>query len=209
MTERTIDLRNQESRTNADLSRPARTYADSSRQARSGAQKRMRAEKTTFSASNKPSQGKKFPLEWVALEYPLRERGPYWYLPPSGVALAFVLFGIVIQSWFFIAFVALALVVVLLSARRPPREYRFGVSPEGILIGSTLHRFAELQSFYIFDTTDRRELSLETGRLLHSYLHLPLGELHPNKVHGVISQYLPEKEHKDFFTDQIARSIGF
>lgn len=149
-------------------------------------------------------------LEWSALEYAVRERGPYWFLPPSGVALAFVLFGILIQSWFFIAFVVLALVVVLLYAKRPPREYRFAITPEGVGVGPNLHRFKDLRSFWIFDMTERNELSLETGRLLHPYLHLPLPpDPHPNRIRNILSQYLPEKEHTDLFTDQISRSIGF
>ncbi len=193
MTERTIDLRNQPLSPPGPYLPPAPPQRKKNPPASGGAQ---------------PS-GKKYLLQWSALEYAPRERGPYWFLPPSAVALAFVIFGILIQSWFFTAFVILALFVILLYARRAPREYRFAVAKEGVYIGNTLHRFSELKSFWIIETVQPPELSLETTRRLHPYLHLPLGDLHPNKIKSVLSGLLPEQEHKEFFTDQIARSIGF
>jgi len=99
--------------------------------------------------------------------------------------------------------------VVLLYAKRSPREYKFAVTREGIFVGQTLHRFSELKSFWIFDTAGEAELSLETTRLLHPFLRLPLGGLHPDKVRSALSDFLSEEEHKDFFTDQITRSVGF
>jgi len=193
MTERTIDLRNQESRARADANPQARTDAG----------------KNTPAASAKPPQEKSPLLEWTALEYPARERGPYWFLLPFGAALLFVIFGILIRSYFFIAFVALALAVILLYGRRTPREYRFAVNKDGVYVGETLYRASELKSFWIFETADPPELSLATSKLLHPYLYLPLGDLHPDKVRSVLSEFLPEREHKEFVTDQIARSIGF
>jgi hypothetical protein len=198
MVERTIDLRNHESLTRAEADRQTRTHAEK----RTGVQR-------AHIAPTEPPHGKKYLLEWTAPEYQARERGPYWFLLPFGVALLFVIFGIVIHSYFFIAFVALALVVILLYGRRPPREYRFALAKEGIYVGETLYRFSELKSFWIFETAEPPELSLETSKLLHPYLRLPLGGLHPDKVRSVLSEFLPEQEHKEFITDQITRSIGF
>mgnify|MGYP001574464478 FL=1 len=173
-------------------------------------QEKPRREKTTAAPPAKPQgEPKKHLLQWSALEYAARERGPYWFLPPSAVALAFVIFGILIRSWFFAAFVALALFVVLLYAKRPPREYRFTIAKEGVYIGETLHRFSELKSFWIIETVEPPELSLETTRRLRPYLHIPLGDMHPNRIKNALSDFLPEEKHKEFFTDQIARSIGF
>lgn len=205
MTERTIDLRNQETRARPVMQQdaPSDHGEDLNRKTRT------HPEKKSAVSPAKPLPDKKYLLQWKAFEYPFQERGPYWFLLPFGVALLFVIFGILIKSWFFIAFVALALGVILLYARRPPREYRFAVAKEGILVGGTLHRYSELKSFWIFDTSGESELSLETSKLLHPYLRMPLGEVHPNKVRSVLSDFLPEQEHKEFFTDQIARSIGF
>ncbi len=149
-------------------------------------------------------------IEWSALEYPLVERGPYWWVPPSAVALVCVLFAIIVKSYLFAGFVVLALVVALLYMRRPPRTFHFAISREGVYIEEQRHRWAELESFWIFEHADHQEVSLETktGRIF-PYLYLPLGEVHPNRIRRVLSDFLPEKEHTEMFTDQIARSIGF
>ena len=162
-------------------------------------------------ASEKPQVNpQKNLIEWTALEYPLQERGPYWWALPSAAALVCVLFAILVKSYLFAGFSALALFVVLLYARRAPREYRFAITGEGVYIGERRHRFSEIESFWIFEHAERYELSLETktGRMF-PYLSLPLGDTHPNRVRAVLSDFLPEKEHTEMFTDQIARSIGF
>ena len=148
-------------------------------------------------------------IEWRALEHEDRERGPYWFLGPGVAALAFVIFGIFAHSYFFIAFVVLAYIVLLMYTRRPPREIDFRVAGDGVHIGAKHYPFAELKSFWIFDAHDHKELSIETGHLLTPYLRIPLGDMDPDRVGHMISRYLPEEEHKEFISDQIARGLGF
>lgn len=217
MAKRIIDLRHQDV--------PLPTLPDVKRMERAGQRPESAAlasERTIGSGTLKhrntgegivPSTSGNFgsgTIEWTALEYPMRERGPYWWLPPSAAALACVLFGILVNSYFFAVFAGISLLVVLLYARRPPRAYRFVISREGVYIGETRHRFSELKSFWIFEHEQGSELSLETASgKIFPYLSLPLGDVHPNRIRRVVSDFLPEREHQELFTDQIARSIGF
>ena len=148
-------------------------------------------------------------IEWSALEHEHRERSPYWFTGPGIVALAFVIFGIFAHSYFFIAFIVLAYGVLVAYAHRPPREIAFRIAGGGVTVGAAHHPFSELKSFWIFNAPDHKELSLETTRLLSPYLRLPLGDMDPDRVGHAISRYLPEEEHKEFISDQIARSLGF
>lgn len=204
MAERTIDLRHQEPL-------PPKAPAPPQKRAVSRAPTPPPAALTPHFLPKEPqARQTKNLLEWTAPEYPAVERGPYWWMPPSVGALAFVLFGILVKSYLFAAFAGLALLVALLYVRRPPRAYRFAISPEGVYIGETRHRFSDLESFWIFEHGEQLELSLETkkGRIF-PYLALPLGDVHPNRIRQALSDFLPEKEHAELFTDQIARSIGF
>ena len=154
-------------------------------------------------------EGEPEAVEWSALEHEERQRGPYWFLGPGIFALALVIFGVFAHSYFFIAFVALAYGVLLAYAHRPPRTIEFRVTSDGVQVGATHHPFSELKSFWIFAAPDHRELSLETTHLLSPYLRIPLGDMDPDRVGHAISRYLPEEEHKEFISDQIARSFGF
>ena len=148
-------------------------------------------------------------ISWSAPEYRHRERGPYWYLAPGGTALAFILLGILIQSYFFVAFVALAGAVVMIYAVRPPRTIAFRAAPEGIWAGRTLYKFSEIKSFWIFNSGGSHELSLEVDRIALPYQRLPLGDLHPNKIRAMLSEYLPEREHRESVSDTIADALRF
>ncbi len=148
-------------------------------------------------------------LSWSAHEYEHRERHPHWWLWPGGGALAFAILGILIHSYFFVAFVGLAFIVIVMYGRRPPREIDFRVTREGVVAGRALHRFADIKSFCIFDAVEPSELSLEVDRITAPYLRLPLGELHPNKIRAVLSDFLPEEQHKEFMSDHFARALGF
>ncbi len=148
-------------------------------------------------------------IHWSALEHEDRERSPYWFLGPGIVALLFVIFGVFAHSYFFIAFVVLAYGVLLVYAHRPPRRIEFRVGSDGVSVGSTLHPYSELKSFWIFDSPNHRELSVETARLLMPYLRIPLGDINPDRVGHAIARFLPEEEHKELISDTIARSLGF
>lgn len=148
-------------------------------------------------------------VRWSALEHEDRERSPYWFLGPGVVALLFIIFGVFAHSYFFIAFVVLAYGVLLIYAHRPPRQIEFLVGSEGVSVGSTLHPYSELKSFWIFDSPDHPELSVETTRLLMPYLRIPLGDTSPDRVGYAIARFLPEEEHKEFISDTIARGLGF
>ena len=148
-------------------------------------------------------------LAWSAYEYEHAPRHPHWWIWPGGGALALIILGILIHSYFFVAFVVLAFAVVVMYGRRAPREIHFSVTREGVIAGRTLHRFADIKSFCIFDTAAPYEVSLEVDRITAPYLRLPLGELHPNKIRAVLRDYLPEEQHKEFMSDHFARALGF
>ncbi len=191
---RTIDLRNQE--------RPAP-------RARPDAEDREHSIPVRTASENPKDAIGKILLAWSAHEYEHTERHPHWWLWPGGGALALAILGILIHSYFFVAFVALAFIVVVMYGRRPPHEIDFSVTREGVFVGRALHRFADIKSFCIFDAVEPSELSLEVDRITLPYLRVPLGDLHPNKIRAVLSDFLPEEQHKEFMSDHFARAIGF
>ena len=147
-------------------------------------------------------------IEWEAYEYEKHERGPYWILFPGGIAVLLIVLGILAQSYFFIAFTILAFIVFMMYEKKGPQKLQFSVSSAGVGVGKRIYPFAELKSFWIFNRPDVKELSVETARKLTPYIRIPLGEADPEKIQQVLSQYLPETEHKEFATDQITRSFG-
>lgn len=148
-------------------------------------------------------------FEWTALEYEKIEHGQYWFIGMGAAAVFLIIIGIFAKSYFFIAFIILAYIVVALYAKREPRELLFSITPEGIKIGSAFHKFSDLKSFWILDREDGKYLSIETTKVLSPFLRIPLGNTDPKMVKKIVSRFLQEKEHEELLTDQIAKIIGF
>lgn len=159
-------------------------------------------------AINVPASEKRESIEWSALEYEVRELGPNWFLFPGAAALVLLTFAIFTKSYFFAAFVLLALFVLLAYIKRGPRQISCAIGGEGVRAGETLYPFADIKSFWIFERGGANELSLEVKSVLSPFLHLPMGDTDPEKTRNLLLQFIPEKEHKELATDQIARSLG-
>ncbi len=148
-------------------------------------------------------------IEWSALEYEARERTQGWYIFMGGAATLLVILGILAGSYFFIAFVLLAFVVMVMYAKRSPRRMDFSITSEGIRAGTKFYRMSDLKSFWIFNSPNAKELSLEVKSGFMPFLRFPLGDTNPEEVKRVLLNFIPEEEHKELMTDQIARGLGF
>lgn len=149
-------------------------------------------------------------VQWRADEYQRTEYGQYWFVKIGAAAVVLVILGIFTRSYFFIAFVALAFIVIVMYAKRPPRAVLFFIEKKGVRAGKKLYAFGDLKSFWISDTHNgESELSLETTHMLQPFVRLPLGAADTQGVRRALLRALPEKEHEELFTDQIARKIGF
>ena len=153
---------------------------------------------------------KEITLQWSALEYEKKNRSTSWFIGTGAIAAALVIFGIISKSYFFILFVALAYAVFMMYEKKTPAEFDFSISGEGITAGSKFHAFPELKSFWIFSKRggeESAELSLEADKTLSPYIRLPLKNIDPERVRGFLLNYLSEKEHQEFMTDHIERSL--
>jgi hypothetical protein len=153
---------------------------------------------------------KELTLQWSAREYEKKKRSTSWFIGTGAIAAVLVVFGVISKSYFFILFVALAYAVFMMYEKKMPAEFAFSISAEGVSTGSKVHAFSELTSFWIFNKRDGEEaveLSLEADKTLTPYIRLPLKNIDPERVRGFLLNYLPEKEHKEFLTDHIERSL--
>lgn len=157
-----------------------------------------------------PKKNGKMLVQWYADEYRMAEYGQYWFIKIGAIAVALIILGIFTRSYFFIAFVALAFIVIVMYAKRPPRAILFFIEKGGVRAGGKLYAFDDLKSFWISDNENgERELSLETTHMLQPFVRLPLGSADTEEVRQTLLRVIPEKEHEELFTDQIARKIGF
>ena len=148
-------------------------------------------------------------LCWIAKEYEIHEYSQKYILGIGGIVLFLLIIGIVTTNYFFIVFVILAFFVIMMYGKHTPREFTFAIAEEGIYLGKKYYSWKSLKSFWIFERLNPAELSLETEAMLNPYIRIPINNEKPEKIREIMKQFLPEKEHTAFLTDEIARRIGF
>lgn len=85
----------------------------------------------------------------------------------------------------------------------------FRVDELGVTIHGTLHKYKEIESFWIdyHPEADIKELSLHLSKTFHPYLKVPLHDADPVQIRRLMLHYLPEVEHKPNFADAISRHL--
>ena len=149
-------------------------------------------------------------LKWSAYEHEMRARGRYWILYPLAIATFAIVFSIMTRDYLFIAFIVISFAILIQYARRPPRLCTYAIEKRGVWTENKLMDFGKIKSFWIFrHPLMAPELLLETEGLITPMIRIRLENVDPDAVKNAMSRYVPEKEHKDLASDQIARIIGF
>lgn len=162
---------------------------------------------TSLTRAEGPVDSPAFVIEWSGREYEKRERTQGWYIALMVFASVLALFGFFTANYFFIAFVILGLLTLFMYEHNPSPERSFSVSAEGVAAGNSRYRFSDLKSFWIFKDPMGGELSLETKKTLNPFVRLPLRNVDGERVRMFLRNYLPEEEHREFITDQIAKNL--
>lgn len=148
-------------------------------------------------------------LEWSAPEYVQYKYKRGWFILVGIMAFLIFLWGILAGNYFFLTLITLAFALLFIYTRRVPRVLFFAINPHGVQVEKTIYVFSNIHSFCIFERAIANELSLELKAHLSSYINIPLGDTDPKEVSQFLSRFIPEKEHKEFFIDQLGRSLGF
>jgi len=198
MVPHTIDLRNSKS---ASASAPKTEKIDIPSKVEP--REKNRAALTVTSEKNQES------IAWSCYEYPQRLGGSLRFIV-SGFFLAIGMgLGILTKDYLFIIFLMLAAVVLAVQMRKPPKILSFVINATGVQIGTKKYDVTMLKSFWIFEQFNPPELSLETTRPLSPFVHIPLSNVDRQQVRVVVGNIVPEEQHKELASHQIARILGF
>jgi uncharacterized membrane protein YdbT with pleckstrin-like domain len=133
-------------------------------------------------------------LEWVAPGRPFQKRGRQFYLTALLIMLLveIILF---LFSQYLLMVVVLSLVFVGFAlAAIPPKDFRYRISPEGIMIEDSFFLWKELYDFY-FKKEGVETLHVRTQAYLPGELIITLGSMDKEKVKNALIPYLPFREY--------------
>ena len=98
---------------------------------------------------------------------------------------------------------------IMLYSARPAEIISASISTQGVTVKKDLYPWANIKSFWIFEKSYKKEISLELKRQFMPFLKIPLGDIEPAKVREILLKFIPEKEQEESFIDNLSDIAKF
>lgn len=149
-------------------------------------------------------------ISWSAYEHEhiVRSADWMWALGISAVSLAAIC--ILFNDFLFGLLILIAAFTIALLARTPPPLTEFTVSEDGVQVGSTMHRFSEILSFWIDDKhpSGRTFLLIDTVKFMAPNLIIPIESVEHKDVRTLLLKHVKEVPMKEPVSHKIFEFLG-
>lgn len=149
-------------------------------------------------------------LRWSAHEHEHIERGADWYLALGVVAVSIAITSILFHDTLFAVLILIAALTIGLLAREAPDLANFELSDRGIRVNGTLHRYAEIISFWVEDEHPghRPLLLVDTVKFLAPNLIIPIEHIDPRLVRAYLKERVEERHMKEPVAHKVLEFLG-
>lgn len=148
-------------------------------------------------------------MQWKDFEYSYKPKSTEWFWYVASGSLVLIIIAILLRNFLLGVFAIITGLVITLSGVKKPQKINFSIEEKGVSIGNQLYPYDELESFWIDELPDKKELILISKKKLMGALKLPLTKTDPDLVKERLLTFLKEKEHEETFTEAIADKLGF
>ena len=151
----------------------------------------------------------KIEINWTAPEFVRHEKGPAWFLWLFIIAGIFFAIAILMKSYIFAFIIFLAAFSLYIQAHKKPRKIKFVINEKGVLTGSELHAWDNLNSFRIFENEEVSYISFESKKILRPRLNIPLGGQEIAVIKDALKNFINEKKYEESMLDILARRLKY
>ena len=148
-------------------------------------------------------------ISWRAAEYTYNEKSVDWFWGLALGTLVIAITAIVFDNILLAILILIAGFSVALLAVRRPRTIEFVIGKRGIKVDTKLHRWNNLESFWLEEESNPPKIILMSQHWLHPHITVPLGNVSPTQVNNALLEYLPQIEQHESMIDLISERLGF
>ncbi len=145
-------------------------------------------------------------IYWQDYEYEFLEKEPEWFWIFGIIAALAIILSLILKDLLFAIVILLGAVTIGMYNKRAPRQVSFGLAKHGIKAGISLFPYDTIKSFWI--EADKRQLIIETSRLMRPHITIPLGNTHPDVIRSKLIGFLTEKRYDGSVIDAVADFFG-
>src|SRR3989344_4126163 len=149
------------------------------------------------------------PIRWQAYEHEHIERGSDWFWALGIAAVCIAAISALFGNILFAILILVAAGTLALLAQTPPTLIEFELSDRGIRVGTTMHRYEEIISFWVEDhEVDPPILLVDTIKWLSPNLIIPIEGVDPRDVRAFLIERAEETPMKESVAHKILEVFG-
>lgn len=144
-------------------------------------------------------------VTWQAQEYIHQEKGAAWYVVFTLLLIISIGVTIWLGQFTFTAVLVVIAVVIIINAKRPPRELTYTLNGEGLMIDSKLHKFSDFKSFGVVHDGKEFSVMLIPTQRFQPGVSVYFPEESGEAIVDMLGSRLPMKELKLDAVDHLVR----
>ena len=145
---------------------------------------------------------------WRAPEFEVYEKSGRWYIIAALFIASMVAYAIFTNSPIMAIVFILIGIVGYIYAQRNPNVVTFTITSKGLLADKEMYLYENIFSFWIFyEPTHTKVISLHTKASMLPFVHIPLGDEDPAKLHELLLRNIPEIKQDQSLIDTIERVL--
>jgi len=149
-------------------------------------------------------------LTWKTPEFEKHKKSTGWYVWAAIFLFILLIYCIKTSNFLFAVILLMVSVIVVLFDFREANEVEFSITKTGVKFGEKIYPYEELGRFWIvYEPPEVKKLYVESKSVIQPRLAIPLDDIDPNKVRGILSEYLAEdlEEKDEPFADYLGRAL--
>jgi len=135
------------------------------------------------------------PLEWTAPGRPFQKRTKQFYLTALLIILLLEIILFLFSQYLLMVVIVALVFVSFALATVPPKDFKYRISTEGIMIEDRFFLWKELYDFYFKKVDGTETVHVRTQAYLPGELILTLGSVEKNEVKKALIPYLSFREY--------------
>ena len=147
---------------------------------------------------------------WTTFDHEQKERPADWYWAVGIIIVALIAVAIIWGDIIFAVLIALGGGTLLLYTQRPPHEITCTIDRDGMHIEKQMFPWDTLIRYDIHSQDGEHTLLLETKKIAHRTIILPLPESAPLlEIRRELGEHIPEETVEFTFADILMDRLGF
>ncbi len=148
-------------------------------------------------------------INWTAPEYPFWKKNREWYIAVSIIGGSLVIASIIFNNFILAVLIAIITFSLLIMATVPPKKITVSIDNKGVVIGSYLYSFVNLESFWISDLENPPRLYLKSKKVFSPIIMIEVIETEEEEIRDFLKKYLKEEELYESFLHRLMERLGF